>query len=53
MGAGRMDMYQKRKMRAKNNNSEEKSTNVGINWYHGHLAQTQEDQYVNQQHFVE
>lgn len=32
MGAGRMDMYQKRKMRAKNNNSEEKSTNVGINW---------------------
>ena len=28
-----MDMYQKRKMRAKNNNSEEKSTNVGINWY--------------------
>lgn len=27
-----MDMYQKRKMRAKNNNSEEKSTNVGINW---------------------
>lgn len=26
-----MDMYQKRKMRAKNNNLEEKSTNVEIN----------------------
>ncbi len=40
MGAGRMDMYQKRKMRAKNNNSEEKSTNVGINWFPGHMAKT-------------
>ena len=26
---------------------------INLNWYHGHLAQTQEDQYVNQQHFVE
>ena len=48
-------MYQKRKVRAENkkNNNQENSSKVGINWYHGHLAQTQEDQYVNQQHFVE
>mgnify|MGYP000939662385 CR=1 FL=1 len=26
---------------------------INLNWYHGHLVQTQEDQYVNQQHFVE
>ena len=45
-----MDMYKKRKMRTekKNNNQEEKLTKVGINWYHRHLAQIQEDQYVNQ-----
>ena len=31
----KMDMYQKRKIRAekKNNNQEEKLTKVGINWY--------------------
>ena len=50
-----MDMYQKRKMRAekKKDDSPKSFPSVGINWYHGHLAQTQEDQYVNQQHFVE
>ncbi|MDD6323604.1 MAG: ribosome biogenesis GTPase YlqF [Bacilli bacterium] len=38
----KMDMYQKRKIRAekKNNNQEEKLTKVGINWYPGHMAKT-------------
>ena len=51
-----MDMYQKRKMRQEkvnNENEEETQKQMNINWYHGHLVQTQEDQYVNQQHFVE
>ena len=51
-----MDMYQKRKMRQEkvnNENEEETQNQMNINWYQGHLAQTQEDQYVNQQHFVE
>ena len=51
-----MDMYQKRKARKEmknNENKEEMQNQMNINWYHGHLAQTQEDQYVNQQHFVE
>jgi len=50
-----MDMYQKREMRKnKKMNEDTKSLpSTSINWYHGHLAQTQEDQYVNQQHFVE
>ena len=38
----KMDMYQKRKIRAemKNINQEEKLTKVGINWYPGHMAKT-------------
>ena len=38
----KMDMYQKRKIRAekKNNNQEEKLTKVGINWFPGHKAKT-------------
>ena len=37
-----MDMYQKRKIRAekKNNNQEEKLTQVVLNWYPGHMAKT-------------
>ena len=43
-----MDMYQKRKVeKAKNSESVTENTS-SINWYHGHLAQIQEDQYVNQ-----
>ena len=40
-----MNMYQKRKMRAekKNNNVEEKITNVGINWYPGHMARARRE----------
>ena len=40
-----MDMYQKRKIRAekKNNNQEEKLTNVGINWYPGNMAKTKRE----------
>lgn len=38
----KMNMYQKRKIRAekKNNIQEEKLTKVGINWYPGHMAKT-------------
>ena len=38
----KMDMYQKRRIRAekKNSNQEEKLTKVGINWYPGHMAKT-------------
>ena len=41
----KMDMYQKRKIRAekKNNNQEEKLTKVGINWYPGHMAKTKRE----------
>ena len=38
----KMDMYQKRKMRAekKNNGSQESFPSVGINWFPGHMAKT-------------
>ena len=41
----KMDMYQKRKIRAemKNINQEEKLTKVGINWYPGHMAKTKRE----------
>lgn len=38
----KMDMYQKRKIRAekKNNDSPKSFPSVGINWYPGHMAKT-------------
>ena len=41
----KMDMYQKRKIRAekKNNNQEEKLTKVVLNWYPGHMAKTKRE----------
>jgi hypothetical protein len=46
----RAEINSKKNNREETNNA---SSRVSISWYHGHLAQTQEDQYVNQQHFVE
>ena len=41
----KMNMYQKRKIRAekKNNIQEEKLTKVGINWYPGHMVKTKRE----------
>ena len=41
----KMDMYQKRKIRAekKNNDSQKSFPSVGINWYPGHMAKTKRE----------
>ena len=47
-------IIEKNKCARSNKEKDENSYHkINLNRYHGHLAQTQEDQYVNQQHFVE